>query len=214
MTRNLTIILVSIILSSCNPAKNIDLESEVLNQISQYPFTENSKTDSLTASQQQVIQKFNLNVYIPSGFKSLSNENDQEAFVFFNPSDSSLILAKCFVMNDTVKNQIQRSEKYDSPIYGADYNDLSEFKHFKKWERVVSDTIIGPFYFGGSMYDLLNADVVMHQNFNPKLKQYSFGEFTILKDDQKYLFICTLSNGFREDMTDYPRFFAFSFNEK
>jgi hypothetical protein len=53
----------------------------------------------------------------------------------------------------------------------------------------------------------------MHQEFLPKSKKYQFGEFTILIDEKKYLFICSLHNGFSDDMNGKARWQAFRFNK-
>jgi hypothetical protein len=169
-------------------------------------------SDSLTAEQYETIKKYKLGVYIPTNFKSVIDLNDKEAFIFYNLQDSSLLLAKCFTMSDSIYKQIENSTKFDSPIYGPNYNDLSEFKHFKNCEDIITDSLIKPFLFGGTLFELLGADNVMHQAFLPKSKKYEFGEFTILFDEKKYLFICSLHNGYSEDMNDKARWQAFRFN--
>lgn len=176
-----------------------NLDTYFLERIDQYPFSNELKIDSLTQEQNNVIISNNLSIYIPNGFLSLKDEHDKEAFIFIDQSQASLIMAKCFPYNDSIDNQIARSTKYNSPIYGEDYNDLSEFIHFKKCERIITDSIIGPFYFGGDLYDLLGAKAALHQEFCPKSKKFKFGEFTILLDKSKFLFICWLHNGYIEE---------------
>jgi len=107
-------------------------------------------------------------------------------------------MAKCFYMTDTIWKQIQNSTKHDSPIYGPDYNDLSECKHYQKCEKMVSDTAIGPFLFGGAFYDFLGTDYTMHQGFQPKSQLYEHREFKILMDEEKYVSVCWLHNGYLE----------------
>ena len=194
-----------------NTQKSCDTEVHFLSYLNQLPDSNVITTDSLTTEQKQVIKKYRLGVYIPKDFRSIVDENDKEAFIFYNSNDTSLILARCFPMQDSILRQIDWSTKYDSPIYGPDYNDLSEFKHFKRCEKMIADSLIGPFLFGGTFYRLLGADNVMHQEFWPKSKKYAFGEFTILYDRKKYLFICSFHNGFSEDPNDDARWQAFQF---
>ena len=205
-----------IILVGCpNPEKkineSIDTQTYFLSFIDKLPDSNILTSDSLTAEQNETIKKYNLGVYVPKNFKSVVDINDKEAFIFYNSQDSSVLLAKCFPMTDSTFKQIEKSTKFNSPIYGPDYNDLSEFKHFKKCENIITDFLIGPFFFGGTLFVLLGADYVMHQEFLPKSKKYEFGEFTILFDEKKYLFICSLHNGYSEDINDKARWQAFRF---
>jgi hypothetical protein len=191
---------------------SINTNTYFLSYIDKIPDTNFKTSSSLTEIQKKVIQKHNLGVYIPKNFKSIIETKDKEPFIFYNSIDSSLMLAKCFDFNDTILKQIERSTKYDSPIYGPDYNDLSEFQHFKLCEKIITDSLIGPFYFGGTLYDLLGAENIMHHFFLPKSKKYQFGEFSILYDKAKYLFIVSLHNRFREDLNEKARWQAFRFN--
>jgi len=199
--------------ASCIEKESINTNTYFLSYIDKLPDKNLKTSDSLTIIQKKIILKYNLGVYIPKNFKSIIETKDKEAFIFYNSLDSSLLLAKCFDFNDTILKQIERSTKYDSPIYGPDYNDLSEFQHFKFCEKIITDSLIGPFYFGGTFFDLLGAENSMHQNFLPKSKKYQFGEFSILYDKDKYLFIISLNNGYREDLNDNARWQAFRFKD-
>ena len=214
MTNILKYLVVLILFASCTEKESIDTNTYFLSYIDKIPDTNLKTSDSLTEIQKKIILKHNLGVYIPKNFKSIIETKDKDAFIFYNTLDSSLMLAKCFDFNDTILKQIERSTKYDSPIYGPDYNDLSEFQHFKLCERIITDSLIGPFYFGGTLYDLLGAENIMHQNFLPKSKKYQFGEFSILYDKDKYLFIISLHNGYSEDPNDKARWQAFRFNDR
>ncbi|MDW8211369.1 MAG: hypothetical protein RMJ44_09805, partial [Cytophagales bacterium] len=183
------IALLIVLLNSCGNKVSIDTQTYFLSYIDKLPDPNIPTSDSITAEQNEIIKKYRLGVYIPKNFKSVIDINDKEAFIFYNSLDSSLLLAKCFTMTDTIYKQIEKSTKYDSPIYGSNYNDLSEFKHFKLCEKIITDSLIGPFLFGGTLFELLGAENVMHQEFLPKSKKYQFGEFTILFDHKKYLFI-------------------------
>ena len=213
MTNILKYLVLLILLASCTEKESIDTNTYFLSYIDMIPDTNLKTSDSLTETQKKIILKHNLGVYIPKNFKSIIETKDKEAFIFYNTLDSSLMLAKCFDFNDSILKQIERSTKYDSPIYGPDYNDLSEFQHFKLCEIIITDSLIGPFYFGGTLYDLLGAENIMHQNFLPKSKKYQFGEFSILYDKDKYLFIISLNNGYREDLNDNARWQAFRFKD-
>ena len=212
MKNILKYLVVLILCASCTEKESIDTNTYFLSYIDKILDTNLKTSDSLTETQKKIILKHNLGVYIPTNFKSIIETKDKEAFIFYNTQDSSLMLAKCFDFNDTIVKQIERSIKYDSPIYGPDYNDLSEFEHFKLCERIITDSLIGPFYIGGTLYDLLGAENIMHQNFLPKSKKYQFGEFSILYDKDKYLFVISLHNGYREDLNDKARWQAFRFN--
>ncbi|MCS7028758.1 MAG: hypothetical protein NZ519_08335 [Bacteroidia bacterium] len=206
------IALLIVLLNSCGNKVSIDTQTYFLSYIDKLPDPNIPTSDSITAEQNEIIKKYRLGVYIPKNFKSVIDINDKEAFIFYNSLDSSLLLAKCFTMTDTIYKQIEKSTKYDSPIYGSNYNDLSEFKHFKLCEKIITDSLIGPFLFGGTLFELLGAENVMHQEFLPKSKKYQFGEFTILFDHKKYLFIISLHNGYSDDLNDKPRWQAFRFN--
>ena len=80
-------------------------------------------------------------------------------------------------------------------------------------KKQITDSLIGPFFFGGTLFDLLGAENVMHQDFLPKSDKYQFGQFTMLFDKNKYLFIISLHNGFMEDHNDKARWQAFRFNQ-
>ena len=211
MKKNLKIAFLLLVLASCKNEVSIDSRTYFLSYIDLLPSSSISTSDSLTTKQRETITKFNLGVYIPKNFKSIFDINDPEAFIFYNDTDSSLLLAKCFPMADSILKQIEKSTKFNSPIYGPDYNDLSEFRHLKFCEKFITDSLIGPVFFGGTMFELLGADNVMHQVFLPKSKKYQFGEFTILFDEKKYLFICSLHNGYGEDLNDRARWQAFRF---
>jgi hypothetical protein len=206
------IVFLLVLINSCGNKESIDPQTYFLSYIDKLPGANILTSDSLTADQNETIKKYKLKVFIPSNFKSVVDPNDKEAFIFYNSLDSSILLAKCFDMTDSIFAQIQNSTKYNSPIYGPDYNDLSEFKHFKKCEKMVTDSLIGPFLFGGFFYDFLGAEYSMHQEFWPKSKKYKIGEFIILFDEKKYLFICSLHNGYSEDMNEKSRWLAFSFS--
>ena len=201
-----------LVINGCGNQQSVDKQTYFLDYITKLPDSNIIMSDSLTAEQYETIKKYKLGVYIPTNFKSVIDLNDKEAFIFYNSQDSSLLLAKCFTMSDSIYKQIENSTKFDSPIYGPNYNDLSEFKHFKNCEDIITDSLIKPFFFGGTLFELLGADNVMHQAFLPKSKKYEFGEFTILFDEKKYLFICSLHNGYSEDMNDKARWQAFRFN--
>jgi hypothetical protein len=192
------ITLIIILFNSCRNKEEINLQTYFLSYIDKLPNTNVILSDSLTKEQNEIIQNYKIGVSIPINFKSVIDVNDKEAFIFYNPQDSSILLAKCFSMSDSISKQIEKSTKFNSPIYGPDYNDLSEFKHFKNCEKIITDSLIGPFFFGGTLFELLGADNVMHQDFYPKSKKYKFGLFTILFDEKKYLFICSLNNGYSE----------------
>ena len=177
------------LLNSCVNKDEIDLKTYYLSYIDKFPDSNILTSDSLTDEQNQIIKKYNLDVYIPNDFKSVVDREDKDAFIFYNSKDSSLLLARCFDLNDTINKQIKSSNKINSQIYGRQYNDLSEFKHFKLFEKIITDSLIGPFKAGGTLFDLLGADNVIHKEFLPKSKKYKFGEFTILFDKNKYLFI-------------------------
>ena len=204
-------ILIITIVSSCSKKTHIDPRTYFLGYIDMLPGKNIQMTDTLTFEQIEIKKKYNLGISLPKNFKSVIDNNDKECFIFYNPVDTSMLLARCFDFNDSIGNQIERSTKYNNPAYGADYNDLSEFFHFKSCERILTDSLIGPFLFGGTLYDLLGAETVMHQDFIPKAQKYEFGEFKILIDDKKYLFVCSLHNGYSEDMNDNPRWQAFRF---
>ena len=199
------------LLNSCVNKDEIDLKTYYLSYIDKFPDSNILTSDSLTDEQNQIIKKYNLDVYIPNDFKSVVDREDKDAFIFYNSKDSSLLLARCFDLNDTINKQIKSSNKINSPIYGRQYNDLSEFKHFKLFEKIITDSLIGPFKAGGTLFDLLGADNVIHKEFLPKSKKYKFGEFTILFDKNKYLFISSLHNGYSEDLDEKPRWAAFRF---
>jgi len=213
MPNSLKYLFVLILFASCTEKESIDSNTYFLSYIDKIPDKNIKTSDSLTEIQKNIILKYNLGVYIPKNFKSIIETKDKESFIFYNSIDNSLILAKCFNFNDTILKQIERSTKYDSPIYGPDYNDLSEFQHFKLCERIITDSLMGPFYFGGDRYDLLGAENIIHQYFLPKSKKYEFGEFSILYDNTKYLFIISLHNGYVEDPNDRARWQAFRFND-
>jgi len=208
---------VSFCITACE--SKIDHQTYFLSYIDKLPDSGISTSDVLSDEQKQVMKKYNLQVYIPRGFKSVIDNQDKECFIFYNPDENNrgLLLAKCFDSNSDVGKQIANSTKYNSPIYGPDYNDLSEFKHFKICEKIISDSSVGPFFFGGAHYEMLGAETVMHQFFLPKSTKYEFGEFTILYDSKKYLFICLLcSNGCVETIDNEEgisdsRKFAFQF---
>lgn len=212
MKNILTIAFILLSLNSCVKKEQIDIQTYFLEYIDKIPDAKILTSDSLTSEQNETIKKYNLGVYIPKNFKSVIDLKDKESFIFYNSFDSSLLLARCFDFNDSTNKQIENSTKYDSPVYGPDYNDLSEFKHFKRCEKQVTDSLIGPFFFGGTLFDLLGAENVMHQDFLPKSDKYQFGQFTILFDKNKYLFIISLHNGFMEDPNDKARWQAFRFN--
>ncbi len=205
------ILILFLFTSSCQEKEKIDPQTYFLSFADKLPDSYTLTSDSLTSAQKEVIKKYQLDVFIPHDFKSIVDQNDPEAFIFFNPIDNSLLLAKCFPMNDSTLIQIENSTKYDSPIYGSNYNDLSEFKHFKKCEPMITDSLIGPFLFGGTLFDFLGANNVMHQEFLPRSKKYEFGEFTILFDEDKYLFVTSLNNGYSEDLNEKSRWQAFRF---
>jgi hypothetical protein len=96
---------------------------------------------------------------------------------------------------------IQACLKYNF-IEEFEYNDLSEFKHFKSCENIVTIDEIGPLLFGGTLYDLLGAETVMHQTFTQKSKKYAFGEFIILLDGEKYLLTLSHHNGNQESYSN------------
>lgn len=206
--------LMLLVCASCKVSEPVDLQSYFLSFVDAVPSPNMVTSDTLTPEQLQVITEYNLGVYIPKNFKSIVDPNDPEAFIFFNESDKSLLLAKCFPMSSAITEQIEKSTKYDSPVYGPDYNDLSEFVHFKNCEKLISKDDIGPFFFGGNMFVLLGAEYVMHQEFEPRSEHYEIGQFTILFDQNKYLFICSLHNGYSEDMNDLGRWQAFRFNDE
>ncbi|MBU3714118.1 MAG: hypothetical protein FGM46_04140 [Ferruginibacter sp.] len=204
-------ILFTVIMVSCSKKEQTDPKTYFLSYIDRLPDKNIQLTDSLSQEQRQVMAKYNLGVSIPANFKSVIDDKDKECFIFYNASDSSILLARCFESNDSVINQIDRSTKFDNPEYGDNYNDLSEFPHFKSCEKLLTDSLIGPFLFGGFFYELLGADNVMHQGFFPKSKKYQFGEFKLLFDDKKYLIVCSLHNGYSENLDDNPRWQAFRF---
>ena len=120
-----------ILLNSCVNKDEIDLKTYYLSYIDKFSDSNILTSDSLTDEQNQIIKKYNLDVYIPNDFKSVVDREDKDAFIFYNSKDSSLLLARCFDLNNTINKQIKSSNKINSPIYGRQYNDLSEFKHFK-----------------------------------------------------------------------------------
>ncbi len=197
--------------SSCQEKEKIDPETYFLSSVDKLFDPNTLISDSLTSAQKEVIKKYKLDVFIPHDFKSVVDQNDPEAFIFINATDQSLLLAKCFPMNDSTIIQIEKSTKFNSPIFGPNYNDLSEFNHFKRCEPMITDSLIGPFFFGGTLFELLGAENVMHQEFLPRSKKYEFGEFTILFDEDKYLFITSLNNGYSEDLNEKSRWQAFRF---
>ena len=178
------ITLVIVLFTCCCRNESIDSQTYFLSFIDKLPDSNIATSDSLTLEQKEIIKKFNLGVYIPDDFKSVLDTKETDAFIFYNAKDSSLLLAKCFAMTDSVLTQIENSTKHNSPIYGTDYNDLSEFQHYKKCERIITDSLIGPFFYGGTLYNLLGAEYVMHQDFLPKSKKYQFSGtflFTLFK---------------------------------
>jgi hypothetical protein len=205
------ILILFLFTSSCQEKEKIDPQTYFLSFADKLPDSNSLISDSLTSAQKEVMKKYQLDVFIPHDFKSIVDQNDPEAFIFINSTDKSLILAKCFPMNDSTILQIEKSTKFNSPIFGPDYNDLSEFKHFKRCEPMLTDSLIGPFFFGGSLFEFLGTEYVMHQEFLPKSKKYKFGEFIILFDEDKYLFISSLHNGYSEDLNVKSRSQAFRF---
>ncbi|MBC5772766.1 hypothetical protein H8S95_01715 [Pontibacter sp. KCTC 32443] len=199
---------------SCSENKAINKTTYFLSVADQFPFNQSSMVDSLTKEQLEMIDRNNLNVYIPNGYKSIVDEDDREALIFMNEADSSLILSKAFEMNDSVRYEILSSEKYNHPVYGSDYNDLSEFKHFKSSEAIIAKGNVGPFLFGGTLYDLLGASETMHQEFMPKNNFFGYGEFVILLTRKSYVFICYLrkSKDNVEDLNNRPSSFAIRYN--
>ena len=148
---------------SCSNKEEIVIKTYFLNYIDKLPDSNILTSDLLTDEQNKIIKKYNLGVYIPKNFKSVVDREDKDAFIFYNSKDSSLLLARCFDLNDTINKQIKSSNKINSPIYGPQYNDLSEFKHFKLCEKIITDSLIGPFNSGGTLFDLLGADNVIHK---------------------------------------------------
>lgn len=200
--------------TSCINRDSVDIKTNFLKYIDKIQEPNIQFNDSFTVEQKDAIYRNKLGVYVPTNFKSIVDINDREAFIFYNPIDTSLLLARCFNMTDSIYKQIQNSAKFDSPIYGPDYNDLSEFEHFKSCERIITNTPIGPLLFGGSFYNLLGADYVMHQNFTPKSKRYKFGEIKLMFDRKKYLIVVSLHNGYFEDLNGHPRWQTFTFNNE
>jgi hypothetical protein len=193
------ILLISTI--KCNNSFKIDGQTYFLSYIDKIPSEETLMTNSLSTHQLNVISKYNLGVNIPVNFQSVTSIEDPDAFIFYNPIDSSLLLAKCFDNNDTTIKQIEASIKYNF-LEDIEYNDLSKFKHFKSCEHLITNSDIGPFLFGGTLYNLLGAETIMHQAFQPKSKNYAFGEFQILLENKKYLFIISLHNGYSEEFNN------------
>jgi hypothetical protein len=213
MNRLLQLLLLFSVAVSCNKKADVDEQTYFLSTVNKYPFESGTKADTLSAEHKRVIEKYKLKVYIPKEFRSVVDVSDKEAFIFVNEQDSSMLLAKCFELNDSILIQVSRSEKYNHPKYGSDYNDLSEFSHFKSCEKLVAKENIGPFYFGGTMYELLGGKEVMHQEFIPKDNRFQYGEFTILYGNNVYVFICSLHNGFADYLHEKPRRFSIAFNE-
>ena len=213
MKNCLRVLICILILVACKSNETSDLDAYFIETIYKFPFDDAKFSDSLTSKQVQFTKLHHINVSIPRGFKFLIDETDPEAIILVNKSDTSMLVAKWFQLDQGKVDQIEKSVKYNSPVYGDDYNDLSEFQHFKKCERVLTDSLIGPFYFGGSLYELLGGDNVMHQYFLPKSNLYEFGELTFLFKDNGYLITCMLHNGFMEDLNEPGRWQAFSFNE-
>ena len=107
-----------ILLNSCVNKDEIDLKTYYLSYIDKFSDSNILTSDSLTDEQNQIIKKYNLDVYIPNDFKSVVDREDKDAFIFYNSKDSSLLLARCFDLNDTINKQIKSSNKINSPIYG------------------------------------------------------------------------------------------------
>lgn len=196
------LLLICMFLVSCKEKPKIDLETSFLTYSNKTIDSSLRFSDKLTEAQKRTADEFKISVQVPKDFKVLKNIEDTACFVFYDSLQKSIIMAKCFTMTDSIWSQMQKSTKYDSPIYGSDYNDLSEFKHYKKCEKMVSDSAIGPFLFGGAFYDLLGADYVMHQWFQPNTKLYEHGEFQILIDKEKYMFVCWMHNGYSESYSN------------
>lgn len=76
---------------------------------------------------------------------------------------------------------------------------------------MIMDSLIGPFFFGGTLFKSLSTENIMHQEFLPKSKKYKFGVHTILFDDDKYLFFSSLHNGYNEDLNIKSKSQAFRF---
>jgi hypothetical protein len=179
------------------------------------------KLDNVSANFPIGLHQFGVhgfNSILPCRFNSLANVIEQ-VVIFYNSNDNSLLLARCFENHDSTLRQIEASLKYNF-IEEFEYNDLSKFKHFKSCENIVTNDEIGPLLFGGTLYNLLGAETVMHQTFTPKNKKYEFGEFIILLDDEKYLLTLSLHNGYQESFsneldkkdTGIGRWQAFRFN--
>lgn len=213
MKNCLKFIIALLILVACKPNEIPDLETYFIEKIYKFPFETDKFSDSLSTKQVQFTKLHHINVSIPRGFQNCIDETDPEALILVNKSDTSMLVAKWFELDQDKVDQIEKSVKYNSPVYGNDYNDLSEFQHFKKCEKILTDSLIGPFYFGGSLYELLGGYNVMHQYFLPKSNFYEFGEITFLFKDNGYLITCMLHNGFVEDLNEPGRWQAFSFNE-
>jgi len=213
------VLLAAFTIVNCTQRNNVDTHTYFLGYIESLPSQNSILSDTLTTAQQEVISKYHLGIEIPANFQSVVSTDDPEAFIFYNSNDNSLLLARCFENHDSTLRQIEASLKYNF-IEDFEYNDLSEFKHFKSCENIVTIDEIGPLLFGGTLYDLLGAETVKHKEFTPKNKKYAFGEFIILMDDEKYLLTLSLHNGYQESFsneldkedTGIGRWQAFRFN--
>ena len=216
MKKSKNFLLVMLMLSACvacnGKKEEINKETYFLSVISNFPFSDYPKTDTLTIEQKGMLQRNHLAAYVPNGFQSVVDENDREALIFINENDSSVLLAKAFTLTYEIVSEKDNSRKYDNPDFGADgYNDLSGFKHYKALEKLITDEEIGPFLYGGSMYDILNANEAMHQDFLPKDKRFEFGVLKLLFRSNSYVVICMLHNGYSDDLDNKPRNLAVSF---
>jgi hypothetical protein len=203
-------------LASCGHKAEINKETYFLTSIEDFPFKDYKKVDTLTIEQKSIIKKYNLQVYIPDGFKSVVSELDKETFIFVNEKDTSIIISKAFDYTDSIENEMYRSQKVNVSNVKETQNDLSEFKHFKSMEKIIAADSIGPFLFGGFPYDYLGASNTMHQEFKPRDKRFEFGELIILTADNVYVIICQLrkSSGLSEDLNKKTRGMAIKIKTK
>ena len=214
ITFNLLIILfIQHLFVGCNNSKKgnqIDSETYFLELNNQFPSKNLLLVDSFSETQRKIIKEKKLKIYIPKGYKSYADQNDKESFILYNNDDSILIVAKSFKLSDSIYFQIRKSEKIQlNP--DDNFNDLSEFNHFKKCERTITNDTIGAMLFGGTFFDILGADYSLHQTFNPKNQLFKHGEIVVLLKDTTYLIIARFDNGFSEDLNDRPSSLAIGF---
>ena len=84
MTNTFKILVLLVSLTSCVQKEMVDTKTYFLSYINKLPDNSIKTSDSLTENQKKLMLKYNLGVYIPKDFKSIIDNEDQEAFIFYN----------------------------------------------------------------------------------------------------------------------------------